>query len=138
MKKIAFVVALALLTGVAFGQTIQKGAVVGLYDIEITLDPDVTMNQYLDFVLNESFPAWEKHMPGIKLFILKGFRGDNAKGYGLCVWCESKEVYKKYWDKEGAPTELLQGLMKNELKEVQEKAKKVGWMSWDFTDYVVL
>ena len=54
MKKLVFLVALVLMAGVAFGQTIQKGSVFGAYALEIKLDPDVTMNQFLDFVQNKN------------------------------------------------------------------------------------
>ncbi len=138
MKKLVFFFALLLMAGLAFGQTIKKGAVVGAYPLTITLDPDVTMNQFVDFTLNKTIPAWEKHLEGVKIFIMKGYSGDHKGGYGMIIFCESMEIYKKYWNEKGEPTELLKGLMEKELKPIQDEQKKLGWMSWDFTDWVVL
>ena len=48
MKKLLVISVLILLTGVAFGQTLQKGGSFNLHVLTVTLDPDVTMNQWVD------------------------------------------------------------------------------------------
>ncbi len=108
-----------------------------MYAITVTLDPDVTMNQYLD-ATNEYIPIFEKHVPGVKLFMLHGYRGDHKNEYGLMIYCESAEVYDKYWDEEGKSTEHLQQIMEGQLKEHFQKISKLGSMAWDFTDWKIL
>ena len=54
MKKLVFT--LLLLTPLfltpTFGQGLSKGNLLGIHTMKINLDPDVTMNQYKDFLLS--------------------------------------------------------------------------------------
>lgn len=72
MKKLLFVAAIILFTGTVFGQTLQKGAALAIRNFTIILNPDVTMNQFLDFYINKCIPEFEKNYPGTKEFILSG------------------------------------------------------------------
>jgi len=98
MKKLIIAAAFILFAGTAFSQTLQKGAHLGVQDLTITLDPDVTMNQYLDFIMNTVIPEVEKAFPGMKTFLLRGGLeiGDSAEGkekYSIIYYFESEEVY---------------------------------------------
>jgi hypothetical protein len=70
-------------------QTLKKGAVIAIRNYTFTLQPDVTMNQCLDFWTNKYIPACEKNYPGTRLFLLSGDRGEkkinllNYAGYAL-------------------------------------------------------
>ena len=64
--------ALLLFAGIAFGQTLPKGSVIGLHTSVVTLNPGVTLDHYMDFMNNKLFPEFEKHFPGIKLYLVKG------------------------------------------------------------------
>ena len=137
MKKLSFLIVLVLLAAIAYGQP-QKGGVIGVYAITVNLDPDVTMNQFLDFQNNELIPAFEKHVAGVKVFYLQEYRGDEGNEYGMMIYCESVEVYDKYWDEEGVNTELLKKIFEDSLKELFEKANKLGKTNWEFTDWKIL
>ena len=137
MKKLSFLVVLVLFTALAYGQP-QKGAVIGVYGLKVNLNPDVTMNQFLDFEINEYIPAFEKHAEGVKVYFLKEYRGAQGFQYGLMIYCESVEVYDKYWDKEGLPTEALNKIYQEPLQDLNKKASKFGSLGWDFTDWEIL
>ena len=137
MRKLSFLVVLVLLTAIAYGQP-QKGGVIGVYALTVNLDPDVTMNQFLDFQINENIPAFEKHCAGVKVFYLHEYRGAQGNEYGLMIYCESVEVYDKYWDEKGNPTELLTQIFEEQMKELGEESSKLGNISWDFTDWKIL
>ena len=137
MKKIYFITALLIMATIAYGQP-KKGGVIGIYALTVTLDPDVTMNQYLDYALNEFIPVFEKNVPGVKIFYLHGYRGDHSNGYGLMIYCESVEVYDKYWNEKGENTEMLNQIYEEHLKEHWEKAGNLAKLSWDFTDWKIL
>lgn len=58
-------------------QTLQKGAVLAIKNFNLILQPDITMNQFLDFYKNKQIPEFEKCFPGVKLeksVILTTFR----------------------------------------------------------------
>ncbi len=50
MRRLILTTALVLLAGITFGQTLKKGVILGVHHMTITLEPDVTMDQYLDFL----------------------------------------------------------------------------------------
>ncbi len=72
MKKLIIAAAFLLFTCVAYGQTVQKGSVVGVHTSTVTLNSGVTLDQYMDYFTNRFIPEFEKNFPGIKLFLVKG------------------------------------------------------------------
>ena len=78
-------------------QTLKKGAVIAIRNYTFTLQPDVTMNQCLDFWTNKHIPAWEKNYPGTRLFLLSGDRGEKKNQFAEILYFESLEVRNKYW-----------------------------------------
>ena len=137
MKKLIIAAAFILLAGVAFGQTLQKGSVLAIRVTTITLDPDVTMNQYLDIWINKWASALEKNMPGAKAFMLKGDRGAHENGYAWIWYFESLEVRDKYFTAEGNTTELGTSAM-DKMAPIGEELSKLGTSSAEYTDWVIL
>ena len=88
MKKLIFAAALILLAGVAYGQHLQKGVILGVHNVTITLKPDVTMDQYLD-AYKKTLSDSEKMFDGWKGFLVKGNKGENVNEYGLVWYIES-------------------------------------------------
>jgi len=96
-----------LFIGVAFGQTVQKGSIVGVHTSTVTLNSGVTLDQYLDFYTNRFIPEFEKHFPGVKLFLVKGLNREVKGEYGSIFIVESKKVYNKYWNDDGSYTDVI-------------------------------
>jgi hypothetical protein len=139
MKKLVFITALFLLVGTAFGQTLKKGAVVCVNTFTLTLNPDVTMNQFLDFYLNKYIPEFEKCYPGVKTYVLWGDRGDKKNQIGTMDVYESVAVRDKYYPTENDTTmsaaakvasEKMKALNDESMKYVVD-AKRV------YTDWVI-
>ena len=110
MKKIIITAAFILIAGTVFSQTLQKGGILGVRTVKITLNPDVTMNQFLDFVINTYLPESEKVIPGMKGFIMRSIpqvpsNYEFKEEYTFIYYIESEEVYRKYFDTEGTPTD---------------------------------
>jgi ABC-type glycerol-3-phosphate transport system substrate-binding protein len=63
-------------------QTMKKGALISISTYTSILNPDVTMNQFLDFYMNKYIPEFEKNYPGIKLYVLTGDRGEKKNQFG--------------------------------------------------------
>lgn len=103
-----------------FAQTLKKGAVVAVSTYTITLNPDVTMNQFLDFYINKYIPEMEKNYPGIKEFVLSGDRGENKNQIGIITYFESVAVRDKYYPVENGTTSS------DAVKVAEEKMKPLN------------
>jgi hypothetical protein len=78
-------------------QSFKKGAVLGIHTYSFTLNPDVTLNQFIDFMMNKYIPESDKNFPGTKMFLLKGDRGEKKNQVGLLTVFESVQVRDKYY-----------------------------------------
>ena len=141
MKKF-IIAAFILLSGTVFSQTLQKGSHFGLQAMEITLDPDVTLNQYLDFTLNTFIPEVEKHFPGMKAFVVGGGMeiggSEEAKvEYSIIYFFESEEVFNKYFDAEGNPNGTFMAAIEK-LGPTSEKMDKLGTNSAPTLGWMIL
>jgi hypothetical protein len=77
------------------------------------LNPDVSMNQFLDFYINKYIPEFEKNFPGVKEYLMVGDRGENKNKIGGILVFESLAVRDKYYPKEdGAESEIATAVTK--------------------------
>ena len=136
MKKLIIAAAFFLLTGVAFGQTVQKGSIVGVHTSIVTLNPGVTLDQYLDYFTNKFIPELEKHFPGVKLFLVKGLNREVEGEYGKIFIVESKKVYNKYWNDDGSNTDVTAAIVKN-VQPLLDEGNKLGTTTDVITDWVI-
>jgi hypothetical protein len=138
VKRIIFLLAVFLITGIAFGQTLKKGAVVIVNTYEMTLKPDVTMNQFLDFYMNTYIPEFEKNYPGLKVFITYGDRGAHKYEIGEIMYCESVEIRDKYWPTEDGEVSEAARTAEAKMAQVnQESSKYVLDGKRTYTDWVI-
>ncbi len=137
MKKLIIAAAFILLAGVTFGQTLPKGTVIGVHHVTITLDPDVTMNQYMDYLTEKYMPESEKQFKGWDYYVVKGDKGENKNKFGWLFIIESVEARDKYTKIEGGLTDAGREAMEN-MREVVEELNKLGTWSSEFTDWVIL
>ena len=136
MRKLLVITAFLLFAGIAFGQTMQKGVVIGVHTVTVTLNPDVTMDQYQDFILKKLIPEWEKHFPGAKLFISKGLNRENKDEYAMLIYIESKKVYYKYWNDDGSATDIGAAAVAKVQPTIDEMVK-LGTYSSVINDWVI-
>ena len=81
MRKLLLTSALALLTILGIGQSLQKGNVIRIGEATIELNPGVTMEQWTDFLIKRTIPEIEKNYNGWKLYPMKGIMGEYH-------WCD--------------------------------------------------
>jgi len=138
MKKLVLLTALILLSGLTFGQTFQKGNLVGFHVGTVILDPDITLNQYNDFYLNKFIPEFEKQFQGdIKMYSAVGDRGDDENLVGFFWVFKSVEVRNKYFTQDGTATELFNSKLGN-IQAINEELNKLGTFSQKhYTDWVI-
>jgi len=136
MKKLIILTAFILFSGFSFSQTLQKGNLIGFHILTITPNPDVTFNQYMDFFMHKWVPKYEESFPGLKLFVVKGERGENNNRVGLLFLFESAEIRDKYWPKMDEGSELAQQGF-DKLRPTSIEMQKLGTWSSVHTDWVV-
>jgi len=137
MKKLILTAAaLLLLAGTTFGQTLQKGNLVGTHVLTIDLKPDVTMEQYQEFYISKVIPEFEKYHPNTKVYFVKGIRGENENSFGVIAVIESEKHRDKYFNEDGSLNEL--GIATQEkLKSVFDELEKLGTYTTKYTDWVI-
>ena len=136
MRKLLVITALLLFAGIAFGQTVQKGTIVGVHTSTVTLNSGVTLDQYLDFFTNKLIPEFEKNFPGAKLFLVKGLNREVKGEYGSIFIVESKKVYNKYWNDDGSYTDVTLAIAEK-TQPIVDEGNKLGTTTDVITDWVI-
>jgi len=136
MKKLVIIGILVLLSGITFGQTLQKGNLIGMHVMTINLDPDVTMNQFLDYYSSKVIPELEKNFPGWKAYLVKGIRGGNENSFGLIYVIESEDVRNKYYNEDGSNNELGNSIMEK-IQPIMDELNQLGTWTSEYTDWLV-
>lgn len=137
MKKLIFLALLILFTGLAFGQTLQKGNLVGTHVMTVTLQPGVTMDHFLKFFKSKYIPEVEKTRPGWKIYIVKSIRGEVKDSYGMFMVIKSQKDRDKYYNADGTYTKA--GTASGEkLKPVTDALNKLGTFTTTYTDWLLM
>ena len=136
MKKLIFLMALILLTGLTFGQTIQKGNLLGTHVMTVSLQSGVTMDHFLKFFKSKYIPAFEKNHPGWKVYIVKSIRGDVKDSYGMLMLVKSQKERDKYYNTDGSNSKAGNSA-DEKLKPVSDEMKKFGTFTTTYTDWLV-
>ena len=137
MKKSLVITALLLFAGVAFGQTIEKGNLIGLHVVSVELKPGATMDQFIDFVNEKTKPEWEKLHEGGKMFAIKGIRGESANEFGIIFQFKDEASRNKSYNTDGTLNEWGTKLQEK-MAPVNAEMEKIGSVSSKYTDWLVL
>lgn len=135
MKKLILIAIMAFVAGVIYGQNLKKGNLVGTHVMTITLSPNVTMDEYLDFLINKIIPEEEKIF-GIKEYVVKGIRGECNNCIGIIVVFPSEEDRDKFFLPEGGFNELGKASY-TKLRPINDEWKKLGTYTSKYTDWMV-
>jgi hypothetical protein len=137
MRKLLFVAAILFFTGAAYGQTINEGGVIGFHAWNIKLNPDVTMNQVLEFWGNTAVPLMKETIPEQTPFLLKGIGPDNKYEYASIYYYNSIEDLRKYWNEDGTPTAKGAAAMLSYGPLMSELAK-FGELTYTAKDWIII
>jgi len=136
MKKIILATALVLLAGVSYGQTLEKGNSLGLHVLTITLDPDVTLNQWLDFYSIKVIPELEKNFEGAKVNFFKCDRGHYENKIGIIIHFKSEKDRDRYWP--GITEQSDEGkAVIEKIQPVLDELTKLGTFSREYSGFVI-
>jgi hypothetical protein len=141
MRKLFIITALLLFAGIAFGQTLNKGSIIAVHNYDIIFQPDVTSNQFLEFMEKTYTPNFEKAFPGTTLVSLMGDRGALVNKYGGMIIFDSIELRDKYYpiaDEEGEGTGWNEEQQKTVQMLNEGMSKLVISFERTYTDWKIL
>ena len=136
MKKLVIIGILVLLSGITFGQSLQKGNLVGMHVLTVNLNPDVTMNQFLHFYSSKVIPQVETNFPGWKAYLVKGVRGENENKFGVIYVIDSEDDRNKLFNEDGSANELGNSIMQN-IQPIMDESNQLGTWTSVYTDWLV-
>lgn len=137
MKKLVLLTALILIVGMTYGQSLQKGNLIGTHLVTVTLNSGATMEKYIEFLNTKIIPEIQKAYPGWKAYIVKGVGGENPNSYGIIYVIKSQQDRDKYYNADGSDSEL--GKQASErMKPLTDELSKLGSFTTKYTDWVVL
>ena len=137
MRKLLVITSLFLFAGTAFAQTVQKGGVLIVHELNITLD-DATMDKMLDEWVEKITPEAKKYFPEATMHWVKGIGVDNKNAIAGFTYYNSLDEYRKYYNEDGTPTEAGGAAYGALMPLVQELMAKYGEFSWVLRDWVVI
>ena len=130
MKKLLTIALITLFSYVSFGQKIAEGSLISVHIMSITLKPDVTIDQYLDFFQESVIPELEKNF-SCRIHLGTGLNREIQNEVGMLWFYKSKEVFNKFWNDDGSATEAGQAGV-DALGGILEELGELG----TFTRYV--
>jgi len=119
-------------------QTLKKDVVISVNTYSIVLNPDVTMNQFLDFYLNKYIPEYEKNHPGVKELVTIGNRGEFKNQIGSLTYYESLAVRDKYFPDESGKLSDVALAAEEKMKALNEELDKyLVEIKRTYTDWII-
>ena len=136
MKKLFIIIVYILFAGIAYGQTFQKGSIIGIHEWTITPDSGITMSQFFEFQKNEYLPLFEKHMKGIKTYIIQSNENEQSDKIGV-LWCwESAEAKERYFSEEARKNKEISEII-DIIMSKRSELEKLGSWSVNATNWVI-
>ena len=97
MKRCIIILVFVAIAKFSFAQQLQKGDLIGVHVITVTLKPGVTMEQVENFYTQKLIPAYENAFEGAKGFLTKAGRGENENKLGLIWWFKKEQDRDKFF-----------------------------------------
>lgn len=136
MKRLILIAVLAVTVHNTYSQSLERGNLLGFHIMTINLKPNVTMDQFTTFYISKVIPEYEKQLEGLKIYIVKGIRGEEANRIGMIWLFGSDKARDKYFNPDGTRTALGDSAA-DKLKDIRQQLDKIGMVTSKYTDWVV-
>ncbi|HEV8513531.1 MAG TPA: hypothetical protein VGQ59_09645 [Cyclobacteriaceae bacterium] len=137
MRKIMLIPVFMIMANLAVAQGLQKGNLFGVHLVTVELKPNVKMDEFKAFFVNEVLPQYEKNWVGLKGYLVKSVRGDYKDRFFVVWLFESEKARDKYFNADGTPNDLEKAAFER-VGPVEEKLKKFGTYTIKYTDDFVV
>lgn len=138
MKKILLLNAMLLLSTCMFAQTLKKGSLLGLHKGTVTLSPNVTMEQFKTYYLNDYVPAFTK-LFNVKLVEVTAARGADVKKNDTdmaILFIFEPKARDQFFEADGKLNKLGTDLFAK-LKPYTDGLEKLGKFTSTYTDWEI-
>jgi len=127
MKKTLVLIAFVLFSMTTFGQTLNKGTLIGFHTTAVQLLGTTTMQEYYDYLTNKWAPAMGEAL-SCEVRILKFVKGKDENKIGFMLFFKNENDWKNNLSKESnlAKAKAL-------FAEMDKYAKRTD----EFTDWIV-
>lgn len=136
MKRLILITALVLMAAFSFAQKLQKGNLLGLHIITITLKPNVAMDQFKAFFISKVIPEYEKQFQGVKGYLTKSIRGENENNFAMIWLFETETARNRYFNADGTSNDLGKSAGEK-TNAVDKELENLGTYTTKYNDWVV-
>lgn len=136
MRKLVIFAALILTTGILSGQSLKKDALISIHTLEISLEDGVTMDQYLDFMVDEFFTLYKKTY-SCDVRLVKGLNREIEGRIGVMVHFKSKQEWNRFFNDDGTMTEAGRAGWEKIRPALDELRKLGAFRSENVVDWVI-
>ena len=137
MRKLLFILVLVMMANLTRAQGLKKGNLFGVHLVTVELNPNVKMEEFKNFFVNEVLPQYEKSWVGLKGYLVKSVRGEYKDRFFIVWLFESENARDKYFNADGTPNDLEKAAFEK-VGPVEEKLKKYGTYTIKYTDDFVV
>lgn len=114
----------------------QHGGSFGLHELSVRLQPGVTMDQFLEFLVNRYVPEVEKHYRGRQVLIMKK-RGDPDETHIAWVnYFVSEQSRDTYWPEPDKPSEKADVALR-EVQSILFELFELGDWTEEYTTWLI-
>jgi len=115
---------LSLVSIVCHAQGLERGNLVGVHIVTVTLKPNATMDDFIKFYVEQVLPEYEKNWPGLKGYVLKSFFSDSKNKFAIFWLFKTVEDRNRNFNADDTPNELEKAALAK-VKPIEEKLKKL-------------
>jgi len=136
MKKFILILILIGTSEITFGQSFQKGNLLGFHVMTINLEPGVTFIQFKDFFNDKVIPELNRNFPGTRSYIVLENNGVDKNSLGMITVFESQENKDRYYNQDGSRTELGKSAWEM-VDPIRNELYKLGKVTATYKDWII-
>ena len=125
MKKLIIFIIISFIARDSFCQGLQKGNLLGLHEITVKLNPNVSMEQFTAFYVNHVIPEYEKAWTGLKGYLVKSFSSKHQNSFAIIWLFDSEAARNKYFTTDGK-SNALELANRKKVQPIEAELKKYG------------
>lgn len=135
MKNIFILCAFVLISATTFGQSVPKGALMGIHNVSIKLNGSATEAQYLALFNSKWIPTASKAY-GCEIHVLNHVRGNSENKIGLLFIYKNAAARDKFYQADGTFNEVGKAAYA-QVQPVDAELSKLGTTSGSYIDWAV-
>lgn len=135
MKNIFILCAFVLISASTFGQSIPKGALIGMHNFSVKLNGSTTEAEYIAAFESKWIPAASKAY-ACEIHVLNFLRGKSENKIGLLIFYKNASERDKLYSSEGVLNEVGKAAVAK-MKSIEDELAKLGTRSGTWADWAV-